>query len=176
MPRTSMLSKRQNCACWQKHHLLQLCRVKQAIDTRHSKRCCRFGSGSTILLYFPVVIYSSTLFNVIILQFTARSRSHISINRFKTCAFVFNPLHWSPRHFSQNLRASFPCSAGFLYQTKHQRYHPRSRKPKATKPFSYTLTKKIATKRYVISRQVNVSCAVKLLAVNLIYRQKRRVK
>ena len=66
----------------------------------------------------------------------------------------------------------FIVPLAFLYQTKHQGYHLCSRKPKATKQFSYTLTEKgsmyLSGKQPTYpSLQVTVHCAVKLLAINL---------
>ena len=52
---------------WQKHNFLQFSSrngIKETIDTRYSKGCLRFGSGLTVILCLPVVIYSSTLLNV----------------------------------------------------------------------------------------------------------------
>ena len=45
---------------------------------------------------------------------TSLSSSLILIYRFNSWAFVLSPLHLSPRHFSQNLKASLLSSAGFL--------------------------------------------------------------
>ena len=100
-----------------------------------SKRSLRFeytdsGSGSTIFLSRPSLIYSSTLNrreDKIVLKLwlpqscpsEARNRRELAVEArasylFTNCAFVFNPFNVSPLHFSQKRSSSFFSVAGDL--------------------------------------------------------------
>ena len=116
--------------------------IKDTMDTHQLKRCWRFGSGSTIILSFPVVIYSSALSQVKTVsncclqpgQNRKQLLSYISTPHFNSYAFVFNPLHLSPLHISQNLLALFPSSMGFLVPNKRLYLHSGNRRQRSHSP------------------------------------------